>query len=138
MLASICFLTVALYIGWKASLIIHNYTIAKTMGLRIIISPIEPHSLLWMLLNMVMDTISYQISWDGFMWLKVSKYSWQFQEKCRTHEKLGKCFVVVTPSGNELFVADAAVIAQVLAKKGGFEKPMKMLGKCQRPETIWK
>ena len=101
------------------------------MGVPIIISPIGARSVPWLLLKHLTEPITRRLPFEGWRWMKTPDHSWQFNEKSRIHEELGRIFVLVTPAGNELFVADAEVVTQILTKRGGFQKPMEMLGMYQ-------
>ncbi|MCJ1318707.1 hypothetical protein MMC15_004037 [Xylographa vitiligo] len=48
---------------------------------------------------------------------------WQFDDKYAVHQKLGGAFILVTPSVNELILADPEAITQVQARRKDFVKP---------------
>lgn len=54
---------------------------------------------------------------------------WTFQDKYALHEELGLAFVLVTPSGNELWLADPGAAHVVLSKRKEYPKPAAMYSK---------
>ncbi|KAI9037555.1 cytochrome P450 monooxygenase [Aspergillus affinis] len=55
--------------------------------------------------------------------------NWAFREKFSIYQEYGTCFILVTPTGCELFVADRDAARDVLSRRNDFPKPIKLLGK---------
>lgn len=48
---------------------------------------------------------------------------WQFEDKYGLHEQFGDAFILVTPSANELVLADPHATTEVLGHRKEFTKP---------------
>ena len=115
---------------WTVNSIYRNYLVARSFGLPIVISPVSPLNPFWILL------------WRGFpailslkhlpyglgTWARCTSMGWAFQDKHRIHDKLGPLFVLVTPAGNEVTVADPEAAHTVLARRKDYIKPAVMYG----------
>ena len=55
---------------------------------------------------------------------------WPFDDKYAIHQKLGNAFILITPSVNELVLADSEAVAHVQAQRKDFVKPPLMYGTC--------
>lgn len=52
--------------------------------------------------------------------------AWMFHDNFAIHEELGKIFVLVTPSVNQLIIADPEVAYSVMQRRKEFIKPIAM------------
>ena len=57
---------------------------------------------------------------------------WSFQDKHALHDELGPVFLIVTPGGNEITVADPETAHTVLTRRKEFIKPAVMYGMYSR------
>jgi hypothetical protein len=57
--------------------------------------------------------------------------SWAFREKFSIHEKYGKIFILVSPTGCEIYVADAKAAKQILDRRNDFPKPNRLLARLE-------
>lgn len=53
---------------------------------------------------------------------------WMFNDKHALHQELGAVFIIVTPGGNEVMVADPQVTHTILSHRKAFIKPAAMYG----------
>lgn len=53
---------------------------------------------------------------------------WMFNDKYALHQELGPVFIIVTPDGNEVIVADPQVTHTILSRRKEFVKPAAMYG----------
>ena len=101
-----------------------NYQAARRIGLPIRISPISPLNPLW-----------FRFQGSIVPWLKclpgglgeftASSYvGWPYADKYALHQKLGGAFVQVNPGVNEVVVADAKTVHEILSRRKDFIKPI--------------
>lgn len=80
----------------------------------------------------VIQNLSFlQPHWRRLPFLRCNIAGWNYDDKFKIHEDLGKVFVHVTPQGSELFVADASAMDRILSRKKEFIKPIGMLGEIE-------
>jgi len=128
MLLLLILAALASWAGWSLAALLRNQRLAKTMGLPIITSPFGPRNIIWLVLQRTVVPLLGRLPFNLCRWTKFNRYGWIFEDKFKIHQDLGKIFVHVTPAGNELQVADAAVCDQILFRRKDFVKPIKLLG----------
>ena len=117
-------------LGWTAVSIISNYIAARKIGLPLVISPVYPLNPFWIITYKVFPVILLlrYLPFGLGTWARCTYIGWQFDEKHALHDELGPVFVIVTPGGNEVTVADAQGAHTVLARRKDFIKPAIMYG----------
>ena len=55
---------------------------------------------------------------------------WTFQDKYAVHNEFGNAFTLVTPSRNEIILADPEAAHGVLSRRKEYIKPAEMYGMC--------
>ena len=117
-------------LGWTAVSIISNYIAVRKIGLPLVISPVYPLNPFWIITYKVFPVILLlrYLPFGLGTWARCTYIGWQFDEKHALHDELGPVFVIVTPGGNEVTVADAQVAHIVLARRKDFIKPAIMYG----------
>lgn len=126
LLASIIFASWA----WTLFSVVSNYNIARKLALPLIISPVSPLNPLWILTYKAFPLVlSLKYLPFGFgTWARCTFMGWTFHDKQALHHELGPCFIVVTPSGNEISVADPSATHNILSRRKEFNKPAVMYG----------
>ncbi|PLB46243.1 cytochrome P450 monooxygenase [Aspergillus steynii IBT 23096] len=100
---------------------------ARKLNLPIILSPTSPGSLLW---RCVQYASHYRLLPDllaNLALIRLTKPNWQFREKFSIYSDYGPIFILVTPTGYELFVADRDVARDILYRRNDFPKPIHLL-----------
>ena len=115
---------------WTLISIFLNYNVARKITLPIVISPVSPLNPLWIL---TWRTLPIVLSLKGLpfglgKWARCTYMGWAFQDKHALHDELGPVFVVVTPGGNEVIVADPQAAHTILSRRKEFIKPAIMYG----------
>ena len=118
------------FLGWTTVSIISNYTAARKIGLPLVISPVYPLNPFWIITYRVFPVILLlkYLPFGFGTWARCTCIGWQFNEKHALHDELGPVFLIVTPGGNEVVVADAQVAHTVLSQRKEFIKPPIMYG----------
>lgn len=120
--------TIMAWLLWTCVSLLINYNIACRMGYPMVISPVHPLNLVWILMRrafLVNPTAPNLPSGLG-KWTRCSHLAWMFHDKYALHEELGKIFVLVTPNGNEMIVADPEVAYYMMSRRKEFVKPIMM------------
>ena len=125
--ASLLFATLA----WTLISVIYNYNAARKVGFPIVISPVSPLNPLWILTSRAFPRILSlrHLPFGLGKWARCTYIGWTFQDKHALHDELGPIFVVVTPSGNEVTVADHQAAHTILSRRKEFIKPAVMYGR---------
>ena len=116
--------------GWTTVSIISNYITARKIGLPLVISPVFPLNPVWIVTYKVFPVVLLlkHLPFGFGTWARCTYIGWQFHEKHALHDELGPVFLIVTPGGNEVTIADAQVAHTVLSRRKDFIKPAVMYG----------
>lgn len=117
-------------LSWTIISITSNYVTARKIGLPIVISPVSPLNPLWILTYRAFPSVlSLNRLPFGFgTWARCTFLGWTFKDKHALHDELGSVFVIVTPGGNEVTMADPQATHDVLSNRKGFIKPAVIYG----------
>ena len=118
-------------LSWTLISVVSNYNAARKIGFPIIISPVSPLNPLWILTSRAFPRILLlrHLPFGLGKWARCTYMGWTFQDKHALHDELGPVFVVVTPSGNEVTVADRQAAHTILSRRKDFIKPAVMYGR---------
>ena len=116
---------------WTFFSTISNYNTARKIALPVIISPVSPLNPLWILTYRLFPfVLSLKHLPLGLgKWARCTYMGWTFDDKHALHDDLGPVFIVVTPSGNEISVADSQATHTILSRRKEFIKPAVMYGR---------
>lgn len=117
--------------SWTFFSIISNYNTARKIALPVIISPVSPLNPLWILTYRTFPIVLLlkHLPFGLGKWVRCTYMGWTFDDKYALHDELGPIFIVVTPSGNELSVADSHAAHTILSRRKEFIKPAVMYGR---------
>jgi hypothetical protein len=94
-----------------------KYYAARQTGLRLIVSPITPHTLQWKIASALFRPLLVRFKWfraiDWTCW----------QDGDALHREFGLSFIVVSPGSNVLCSSDGRTIEHVFKKWRDFIKP---------------
>ncbi|KAK3078816.1 hypothetical protein LTS18_006549, partial [Coniosporium uncinatum] len=120
---------ILLWIAKEAYHLYLNIQTAKTSGLKYIISPIYGYSRFWLTTDRIWTPMIRKI-FPHFLldpWLEIIQGESSYLSRYSIHERLGTdTFVVVSPTQNILFTADADVINQMTTRRNDFPKPVEV------------
>lgn len=121
---------ILVWLIWTFVSLFTNYKLARRMGYPIVISPVYPFNLVWILMRMAFldDPTSPGLPSALGKWTRCSHLAWMFHDTYAMHEELGKVFVLVTPKVNQIIIADPSVAYSVMLRRKEFIKPIDMYG----------
>lgn len=113
-----------------------SYQNARTLGLPIVISPVNPKNILWQLVQPRVQPLLRLLPDSLIQFAIISNPTWSFQDKAAVHQRLGPAFVLVCPGINHISVADPDAVTTILTKRKEFPKP-NLYGKLDQPLRWW-
>ena len=100
-----------------------SYQNARTLGLPIVISPVDPRNILWQLVQSRIQPLLRLLPDSLIQFSIISNPTWSFRDKAAVHRRLGPAFVLVCPGINHISVADPDAVTTILTKRKEFPKP---------------
>ena len=117
-------LTAILAVGVSQAFSLYrNYLAAKKTGLPIIIGLIDPLNPLWIITKGLIAPYLALLPGDLGLNSKFNSFGWQFLDKYDAHQRLGKVFIHVTPSKNDINIGDPTVNQNLMSRTKEFVKP---------------
>lgn len=118
-------------LSWTVFSISSNYITARRISFPLIISPVTPLNPVWILTYRAFPWILSlkHLPFGLGRWAKCTYMGWTFHDKHALHHELGPLFVVVTPGGNEVSVADPQAAHAIFSRRKDFIKPAVMYGR---------
>ncbi|KAL3459791.1 cytochrome P450 monooxygenase [Aspergillus heterothallicus] len=104
---------------------------ARRLNLPILVTPICRGGLSQRVLQVVLDRGLVASFIARLPCIRVSQGSWTFREKFSLHQEYGTVFILVSPTGCEIYVADAKAAKQILDRRLEFPKPNRLMGKME-------
>ncbi|KAF2845718.1 cytochrome P450 [Plenodomus tracheiphilus IPT5] len=116
-----------IYILSTAFALIRNLSIARTIGVPVVWSPISPFNPFWILFNKSLSPLLQRLPFGLGEWTKHNSLDWTWIDRAHRnsemHQRYGETFVHVTPREIEIHTRDPSVSDQVLRRKSAeFEK----------------
>jgi hypothetical protein len=98
-----------------------NYKIALTTGVPVVVCPVDPDNIIWIIIKVPLRTTLQKIL-PSFLFnrINLSIFGWEFRDKYEFHARVGATFCLATPGHVELWIADPEVSQIVLAKRKDF------------------
>lgn len=119
---------VVLFVSATVLPLYRNYTIAQKVGLPIIIDPVNPMGVLWLLLGPYLLPLLRLLPASLSLWTDCTEYAGGFNDRGAIHKRLGPVFIHVNPARNELVIADPTTASNVLGRRKDFIKPALFYG----------
>lgn len=118
-------LTIGIWVSVRFYKIYTNYTLALSIGLPIIFSPLDCFGRLFFIIHQPLSRLIIKLNGPetGTWWLRAIGTSWLWALDDSIHKKLGRSFIVVGPARNIICTDDPKAIDHVLAKRKDFHKP---------------
>ncbi|KAI9645858.1 hypothetical protein NHQ30_005294 [Ciborinia camelliae] len=97
-----------------------NYRSASALGLACVISPITPDNPIWIAFQTAFKTIVRRFPFGATSFTRHTRLGWEFHDRFRTHTRLGDAWILVTPTRNWVFVANAAAVTDIYSRGKDF------------------
>ncbi|KAL2847518.1 cytochrome P450 monooxygenase [Aspergillus pseudoustus] len=114
--------------GWP---LYRHWRQAKRLNLPILITPIRKYGRTQRALQFALTRGLLLQFIVQLPFIRVSQGSWTFRQKFSIHKQYGEIFVLVSPAGCEIYVADPKVAKQILDRRVDFPKPGRLLKKLE-------
>jgi hypothetical protein len=129
MVIYIIFLTVSLYLTSRLYALYKNYTIARSVGLPIIISPVDPYGLFFNVFGSLLRPFLQSIPFkNGLWWARAMDPDWSWSSDFENHKVLGTSYIMVNPDRSLLYTCDGEALNEVLTRRKEFVKPKDLYG----------
>ncbi|KAK7442934.1 cytochrome P450 [Colletotrichum acutatum] len=120
---------------YTISCLIRNITVAKTIGIPVVWSPISPFNPFWIIFNKRVAPIFQRLPLGLGDWTMYNALDWTWVDRThgnsQVHDKHGSTFAHATPREVEIHTRDPAVAIQVLRKQANdFPKISHYASKC--------
>jgi cytochrome P450 len=117
----ILLLLLAAWVGSNLYALAKNYLKARKTGFPLVICPVNPNHVIWMVTCVPLRPIFKRFLPDSlFHRLNMSIYGWEAMEKFSPFAKYGQNFVFVTCGNNELNIAEPELAIEVLKRPKDF------------------
>jgi hypothetical protein len=122
-------LIVSLFVSSSIWGIIRNYSIARKIGLPVVIVPISPENLIWMLTARHVLSLLKYLPFETGHFTRFCYVGWQFDDKYHVHQELGDAVVFTTPGKNWIYLCNADAIHELTRRErqGQFARPVELL-----------
>ncbi|CAG8981152.1 hypothetical protein HYALB_00005867 [Hymenoscyphus albidus] len=130
------FLLPTTYLVWVIHRLTNNYTVARRVGIPVVVIPVNPESPLWMLLSdYIGPSIDRILSWLPFGSGYFTRYAhrgWDVHDRAKSFLELGDAFILVTTGKNWLYICNAETLTEILQRRKEFERPLEIMGRGKR------
>lgn len=107
---------------WTIYRIFVNYRKARRIGFPIVITPIDPFDPLWVVAGPYLAPLLSHLPFGLGDFTRYSYIGWAWKDGLAMHERYGDALAIVTPVENQVFVADAKAVEDVLVRRKDFTK----------------
>lgn len=110
-------LLLSAFVAHNSYKLISNYVKARKIGLPLVIVPIDPNSIPWMIISVPLRPV-FRRFLPPFIFdrLQMTSYGWEHHAKYQPFEKWGPSFILVTCGSNELWTADPEHATEILKR----------------------
>lgn len=114
-----------LYTVWC---IVFNYRIARRVGVPIVVIPISPENLLWIIVGKYLLPYFERLPFGNGTFTRFCRYGWQISDNGRAHRELGDAFITVTPGKNWLYVCNPEAVLDIFQRGSDFPRKVEIVG----------
>jgi hypothetical protein len=115
------------YTLYNAYCLIRNYTIARKIGISIIVLPASPDNPLWMLSSDFILGITRLIFGENDI-TTYGRLGWEYHDKSAVYQQRGDAIVLVTPGLNWIYLCNAEAVNDIFPRRNNFDRPTEMFG----------
>ena len=130
--STILITAVVAYSVWYFQSLFVNYRAARRSRFPIFVSPVNHNNLIWIVVSVTLRPVLARCL-PSFLYDRIipTIYGWEFHYRNQVFDRLGLSFMLVTPGGNELWVADPEIAHVILTRPNAFiqlDIPRRKLG----------
>ena len=118
-----------IWLLWILSSWLANFKSARRLNIPIFISPGSSISPIWMILRKPILPLLKALPFGLGSFTRFDYMGWTQDDKYRIHEQFGDVIILVTPTGNELYLSAAEAVDEIMSRKNDFPKPVQIYGK---------
>lgn len=117
---------VGIWFAYQAFKLLQYRNLARKIGLPYVLSPVGEHDFTWMVLQKVIAPIFERLPFGLGRFVRFTKRGWNFKDKFKAHQDIGKVFTVVSPTGLAIHVGDAAAANSIVTRRKEYLKPLEL------------
>lgn len=103
-------------VSWHLFTFLQTYNKARQIGLPILLSPVDPWGLFWMITGPLLSPILVRLPFGLGEFTRYVKNDWYYIDRTRLHEKLGPAFLIVSSSRIQVVMGDGVAAEDILTK----------------------
>lgn len=115
-----------IWVSYQAFKLLQYRNLARKIGLPYVLSPVGEHDFTWMVLQKLLAPIFERLPLGLGGFVRFTKRGWNFKDKFKAHQDIGKAFTVVAPSGLAIHVGDAAAANSIVSRRKDYLKPLEL------------
>lgn len=109
---------------YNASSLMLNIRRARTMNVPIVVVPISPTNVLWIIVEPLFFRVLDALPLPRGNFSRYGRRGWHFYEKASSHMELGDAWALVTTRETFLHICDPEAINDVFARRQDFIRPV--------------
>lgn len=114
-----------LYTLWCLGL---NYWIARMVGVPLVVIPISPENVLWIILGKYLLPYIELLPFGNGTFTQFCCWGWQTSDNGKAHLKFGDAFIAVTPGKNWLYLCNPEAVLDVFQRGLDFLRKVETVG----------
>lgn len=118
----------SLWFLYNAYCLLVNYKRARQLDVPTICVPVSPDNPIWIALQTSFPSLFEDLPLKYFSFTRYCRLGWEFNDRYKTHQRLGDAWLLVTPNRNWLYFAQADAATDVFRRSQDFINPAWMLG----------
>lgn len=103
-----------------------NYNRVRQVDIPKVLTPICPSNVVWVICQSLLLPVLERLPFGfGDLW-QYFRWGWEFQDKHRSHTKMGDVWMQVTPANNWIYVANPEAVVEILNRRHEFRRPLQL------------
>jgi hypothetical protein len=114
----------AAWVAYSALSLINNVRRARVMGVPMVIVPISPMNLLWIVVEPLVFRFLDSLPFKLGSFSRYARRGWHFHDKAASHVELGDAWALVTTRETFLHICNPDAINEIFARRQDFVRPL--------------
>jgi hypothetical protein len=114
------------YLSYCAFSFRRNFNRVRHLNIPKIFNPLCPSNIAWLLIQPVALPLIRLLPLYAQEFVRYSKWGWEYEDRYRTHARLGDVWMQVTPSMNWVYVADPELVNEIFHRREDFRRPLQL------------